>query len=187
MIKFPFISNLIQVNKLLKNKHILLKERGVIRILEQMLATQEDKVANLKDLIEKHKKKEISTLETVKFLQAMVKNGAKNIEQHLDSLKDIADKVRTEELIRISDLTDNMQAGNELKFSDFEPLPEEDLEADEEPEIDFESEDDGPAIDFGSETLNIGGEIHGAKKIKNMKKIKSLKKIKSITVSFINI
>ena len=99
-----------------------------------MLATQEDKVANLKDLIEKHKKKEISTLETVKFLQAMVKNGAKNIEQHLDSLKDIADKVRTEELIRISDLTDNMQAGNELKFSDFEPLPEEDLEADEEPE-----------------------------------------------------
>ena len=69
------------------------KERALQVILKKMLAVQEDKVAKLKELIEDHKEKEMSTHEAVKHLKQLVKQETHTIEDHLDALKNIADKV----------------------------------------------------------------------------------------------
>ena len=150
------------------------KERALQAILKKMLAVQVDKVAKLKELIEDHKEKELSTQEAVTHLRQLVKKETHKIEDHLEALKNIADKVRDEEMDRINRLSPLMSEEETMsgEMSDESPLS-------------GELSGESPEIDFGLNELKIGRPIKSANRIKSMKKIKNMKKIKSITVSLI--
>ena len=158
------------MEELEKETGVLDKERALQQILKKMLAVQEDKVVKLKELIEDHKEKEISTRDTVNQLEQLVEKHKVKIEDHLDALKNIADKVQSEEMESLNSYAENRHAESEINLPISEELSEETAE-----------------IDFDSNKLNIGRPIESAKKIKSMKKIKNMKKIKSITVSFMEI
>ena len=168
--KFLFIFIFIKVEELEKETGVLGKERALQGILKKMLIVQEDKVAKLKELIEDHKEKEISTQDTVTKLEQLVEEGKQKIKDHLDALKNIADKVRGEEMEKINRFTKTYTSHAESQMN----LP-----------ISGELSEESSEIDFDSNKLNIGRPIKSANRIKSMKKIKSVKKIKSITVSFI--
>merc|ERR1719222_1305002 len=147
-----------EVGELQRETDALDKERALQVILKKMLAVQEDKVAKLKELIEDHKEKEMSTHEAVKHLRHLVKQETHKIEDHLDALKNLADKVRGEEMVRLNRLAPSI--GQRPMSGE---LSGESLE-----------------IDFGSNKLT-SRPIKSANKIESMKKIKSMKNIKSIT------
>merc|ERR1712179_590330 len=94
------------------------------------------------------------------------------IEEHLDILKDIADKVRGEEIDRINRITD---VESEIPISgevyEDEENPGEVLDEIEDESLNGELSGE---IDHGSNSLSIGQPIKSAKKIKSMKKIKSI-------------
>ena len=113
------------------------------------------------------KEKELSTQEAVNHLRQLVKKETHKIEDHLEALKNIADKVRDEEMDRINRLSPLMS--------------EEEMMSDELP-LSGELSGESPEIDFGLNELKIGRPIKSANRIKSMKKIKNMKKIKSITV-----
>ena len=171
--KFLFIFIFIKVEELEKETGVLGKERALQGILKKMLIVQEDKVAKLKELIEDHKEKEISTQDTVTKLEQLVEEGKQKIKDHLDALKNIADKVRGEEMEKINRFDKTYTSYAESQMNQMN-LP-----------ISGELSEESSEIDFDSNKLNIGRPIKSANRIKSMKKIKSVKKIKSITVSFI--
>ena len=88
------------------------KERALQGILKKMLAAQEYKVEQLKDLIADHREKEVSTHEVVKRLRQLVDKEKRKIENHLDALKNIAEKVRGEELEKINRFTETFMSSD---------------------------------------------------------------------------
>ena len=156
-----------------KETGVLEKEQALQTILKKMLAVQEDKVTKLKELIADHHEKEISIVEAVDQLNQQIGEGKKEIENHLDSLKNIAEKVRSDEIAKINRFTDTfMDAGRSLPESGEQAA---------EAELEKYKKEDGSEVDFLSEKLDRP--ILSADKIKSMRRIKSMKKIKSITVS----
>ena len=158
-----------------KETGVLEKEQALQTILKKMLAVQEDKVAKLKELIADHHEKEISIVEAVDQLNQQIGEGKKEIENHLDSLKNIAEKVRSDEIAKINRFTDTfMDAGRSLPESGEQAA---------EAELEKYKKEDGSEVDFLSEIVGPDRPIKSADKIKSMRRIKSMKKIKSITVS----
>merc|ERR1719222_1609375 len=159
-----------EVGQLQTETAALGKERALQAILKKMLAVQVDKVAKLKELIEDHKEKELSTQEAVNHLRQLVKKETHKIEDHLEALKNIADKVRDEEMDRINRLSPLMSEEETMSGEMSDELP-----------LSGKLSGESPEIDFGLNELKIGRPIKSANRIKSMKKIKNMKKIKSIT------
>ena len=96
----------IEVEELGRDSDTLGREKSMQVVLAKMLAVQEDKVAKIKELMADHRAKELSAKQVVSSLQKMVKVGKTEIMGHLDVLKNLADKVRNNEMDRISKYAD---------------------------------------------------------------------------------
>ena len=182
----------IEVEELGRDTDTLGREKSMQVVLAKMLAVQEDKVAKIKELIADHRAKELSANEVVSSLQKMVKVGKTEVMEHLDVLKNLADKVRNNEMDRINKYTDTLsKTPDSIDPGMFEgDLGDLDIDSNSNSKggLRVSNRDTSEmASSYGERTkLNLPfdeGALGLKHPINNARKIKKMRKILSITVS----
>lgn len=175
----------IEVEELGRDSDTVGREKSMQVVLAKMLAVQEDKVAKIKELMADHRAKELSANEVVSSLQKMVKVGKSEVMEHLDVLKNLADKVRNNEMDRINKYTDTV--GNMPESIDpgmFEgdlgdidigdPPRYRDERGSQLSSLSSSSSSSRLKLPFDEGALGLKHPINNARKIKKMRKILSI-------------
>ena len=176
----------IEVEELGRDSDTVGREKSMQVVLAKMLAVQEDKVAKIKELMADHRAKELSANEVVSSLQKMVKVGKTEVMEHLDVLKNLADKVRNNEMDRINKYTDTV--GNMPESIDpgmFEgdlgdidigdpPSYSRDKGGSQLSSLSSSSSSSRLKLPFDEGALGLKHPINNARKIKKMRKILSI-------------
>ena len=168
-----------EVKEITRRSEVLDREKGLQVVLARMLEVQEDKVEKIKELILEHHDKQLSTLKAIKRAHILVARGKKNIMEHLDQLRSLADKENLE-LESISQFTnrykENLETDLGLGLNDFEQK----LENKRRPNKNMILKKNQNAL---KNPIMKALEHYLKKPIRSAQKIKGMNKIKSITVS----